>query len=188
MVYQMGSDNLWHWRLISWTSAASAVALGSDAVPEFSALSAYATSAQGAKADTALQNAAAFDAFGAAASAQSAAVSTASSDATAKANAAQAFAIQRANQTGTQAANTITGLGTQMATDTGWTANNTDGDKTAALSSYTNGLNATIITALNLAAANSGTALGAALDVLVIVVKKLAALETALVAGKLPNA
>lgn len=35
--------------------------------------------------------------------------------------------------------------------------------------------------ALNLAAANSGTVLGAALDVLVIVVKKLAAIETVLV-------
>lgn len=65
--------------------------------------------------------------------------------------------------------------------------NNTVGDKTAALSSYSNGLNSTIITAMNLAAANSGTTISAALDVLVVVVKQLAAIRTALVAAKIPN-
>lgn len=50
--------------------------------------SGLATSAQGSKADTALQNAAAFDAAGAAAT-------------------TQAYAIQRANHTGSQAASTI---------------------------------------------------------------------------------
>lgn len=79
-------------------------------------------------------------------------------------------------------------LGTQMAVDSGWTANSTEGDKSAVLASYSNGLNSTIISALNLAAANSGTVLSLALDVIVLLVKKVAAMETALVAGKLPNA
>lgn len=78
-------------------------------------------------------------------------------------------------------------LGTQITVDPGWTANNTAGDKTAALSYYSNGLNSTIITAMNLAAANSGTAISAALDVLVVVVKQLAAVRTALVVAKIPN-
>lgn len=75
-----------------------------------------------------------------------------------------------------------------MSADTGWTANNTTGDKTAALSSYSNGVNSTMIAALNVVSSGTGTAIGAAFDVLVVVVKKLAALETALVAAKLPNA
>jgi hypothetical protein len=141
----------------------------------------------------------AFDAAGAATAAQSAAAS----DATTKANAAQAAAMQRANHTGTQLASTIsdfsaaallavtwstlTGKPTVPTVDSGWTANNTVGDKTAALSSYSNGLNATMITALNVVSGGTGTAIGAAFDVLVIVVKKLAAIETALSAGKLPN-
>lgn len=79
-------------------------------------------------------------------------------------------------------------LGTQMSADTGWTANNTAGDKTAALSSYSNGLNGTMVTALNVVSGGTGTALSAAMDVLVIVVKKLAAIETVLVSSKLPNA
>lgn len=79
-------------------------------------------------------------------------------------------------------------LGTQMSADSGWTANNTAGDKTAALSSYSNGINGTMVTALNLVSSGTGTALSAGMDVLVIVVKKLAAIETALVAAKLPNA
>lgn len=72
--------------------------------------------------------------------------------------------------------------------DTGWTANNTAGDKTAALSSYTNGLNGTMVTALNVVSGGTGTALSFALDVIVILVKKVAALETVLAASKLPNA
>lgn len=79
-------------------------------------------------------------------------------------------------------------LGLQMSADTGWTANNTVGDKTAALSSYSNGLNGTMITALNLVSANTGTVLSAATDIIVLLVKKVAALETALVSNKTPNA
>lgn len=79
-------------------------------------------------------------------------------------------------------------LGTQLSADTGWTANNTAGDKAVALSSYTNGLSGTMVTALNVVSANTGTALSAAMDIIVLLVKKVAALETALVAAKLPNA
>lgn len=79
-------------------------------------------------------------------------------------------------------------LGTQVSVDTEWTANNTAGDKTAALSSYANGVNGTMVSALNVVSSGTGTALSAGMDVLVIVVKKLAAIETALVAAKLPNA
>lgn len=79
------------------------------------------------------------------------------------------------------------GSGTVSA-DTGWTANNTVGDKTVALSSYTNGLSGTMVTALNVVSANTGTALSAAMDIIVLLVKKVAALETALAANKLPNA
>lgn len=79
------------------------------------------------------------------------------------------------------------GAGTVSA-DTGWTANNTAGDKTAQLSSYANGLNGTMVTALNVVSANTGTVLSAAIDIIVLLVKKVAALETALAANKLPNA
>lgn len=72
--------------------------------------------------------------------------------------------------------------------DTGWTANSTAGDKTAVLAAYTNGLDATMITALNVVSAGIGTALSAALDTIALLVKKTAALETALVANKRPNA
>lgn len=72
--------------------------------------------------------------------------------------------------------------------DTGWTANSTVGDKTAQLSSYSNGLNGTMVSALNVVSSGTGTALSAAMDIIVILVKKVAALETALVANKLPNA
>jgi hypothetical protein len=75
-----------------------------------------------------------------------------------------------------------------LSADTGWTANSTAGDKTAALAAYSNGINSTIITALNLAAANSGTAIGALGDIVVVLVKQVAAIRTALVAAKLPNA
>lgn len=78
-------------------------------------------------------------------------------------------------------------LGTQLSIDTGWTANGTAGDKTAALSAYSNGINGTIVTALNLAAANSGTVISALADVVVILVKQVAALRTILISGKLPN-
>lgn len=78
-------------------------------------------------------------------------------------------------------------LGTQMTVDSGWTANSTVGDKTAALASYSNGLNGTMVTALNVVSGGTGTAISAAFDVLVNVVKQLAAVRTVLVAAKLPN-
>lgn len=71
--------------------------------------------------------------------------------------------------------------------DTGWTANSTAGDKTTALVTYSNGLSGTMVTALNVVSASTGTALSAAMDVIVNLVKKVAALETALASGKLPN-
>lgn len=82
----------------------------------------------------------------------------------------------------------IKNKGVKIIADSGWTANNTVGDKTAALSSYTNGLNGTMVTALNVVSGGTGTALSAAMDVIVILVKKVAALETVLAASKLPNA
>jgi hypothetical protein len=78
-------------------------------------------------------------------------------------------------------------LGTQLTPDTGWSANTTAGDKTAVLTSFTNNISGTMVTALNVTSAGLGTALSGMADTLVLVVKKLAAHETALVAGKLPN-
>lgn len=75
-----------------------------------------------------------------------------------------------------------------MTVDSGWTANSTVGDKTATLASYSNGLNGTMVTALNVVSGGTGTAISAAFDVLVNVVKQLAATRTVLVAAKLPNA
>lgn len=122
--------------------------------------------------------------------------------------AAQAFAIQRANHTGTQSADTITDGTTNKAylatektklaaiaasatanpPDTGWTANTTAGDKTAQIAAYVNAVTGTQVTALNVVSASFGTAVSAGLDVVVLLVKKVAALETALAAGVLPNA
>lgn len=240
-ILRYGSDNKWHWFFLT-PSASSMLGFDSSAVAVTPAVSGFATSAQGAKADSALQSFTetdpiALDALATETTARqtvasnlaaevglrssgdftnAAAISAESSTRASGDTAAKAFSIQRANHTGTQLLATISDAGTAashastdfataaqgalaasalqsqagliLSADTGWTQNNTEGDKTAALSSYSNGLNSTIITALNLAAANSGTVLGAALDVLVIVVKKLAALETALAAGKLPNA
>lgn len=78
-------------------------------------------------------------------------------------------------------------LGTQMTVDSGWTANSTVGDKAAALASYSNGVNGTMVAALNVVSGGTGTAISAGFDVLVNVVKQLAAIRTALVAAKLPN-
>lgn len=72
--------------------------------------------------------------------------------------------------------------------DTGWTANGTAGDKTVAVQAYTNGITGTMVTALNVTSGGLGTALSALADQMVAVTKKLAAHETALVAGKIPNA
>lgn len=82
----------------------------------------------------------------------------------------------------------VPSIGTQMSVDSGWTANSTVGDKSATLASYSNGINGTMVTALNLVSAGTGTALSAGFDVLVTVVKQLAAVRTALVAAKIPNA
>lgn len=152
VLWQSLGSGAWTYALFEFNSATGALSLNPD---KTTAIAGFATSTQGGKADSALQNAAAF--------------------ATAAQGALAASALQ------SQA-------GLILTADSGWTANSTAGDKTASLSSYSNGLNSTIIAALNLAAANSGTALGAALDVLVVVVKKLAALETAFVASKIPNA
>lgn len=75
-----------------------------------------------------------------------------------------------------------------MSADTGWTGNAGTGDKTVALSNYTNGLNGTMVTALNLVSGSTGTVLSAALDMIVNLNKKVQALETTLAANKLPNA
>lgn len=129
----------------------------------------------------------AFDAAGAASAAQ-AASQPLDSDLTAIAALATTD-FGRAFLTMANAGAVLTALGTvAITTDTGWTANNTAGDKTAALSSYSNGVNSTMISALNVVSSGTGTAIGAAFDILVIVVKKLAALETALAVKTLPNA
>jgi hypothetical protein len=72
--------------------------------------------------------------------------------------------------------------------DSGYSANTATADKTAVLATYTNGVNGTMVTALNVVSAGTGTALSAGLDVVVLLVKKLAALEATLAAGKFPNA
>lgn len=74
-----------------------------------------------------------------------------------------------------------------MVRDTGWTVSSTTGDKTAVLAAYTNGVNGTMVSALNVVSSGTGTALSAALDQIVILTKELGALRTALAAGKLPD-
>lgn len=74
------------------------------------------------------------------------------------------------------------------AIDTGYTANSTAGDKTAQLVAYTNSLNGTMVSALNVVSTGAGTALSSGLDSIALLVKKVAALETTLASGKLPNA
>lgn len=131
-------------------------------------------------------NSTAYDASGAAASAQ-AASQPLDSDLTAIA-ALSTTSFGRALLTAANAASILSTLGTvAISFDTGWTANSTVGDKTASLASYSNGLNGTMITALNLVSGGTGTAISAAFDVLVNVVKQLAATRTALIAAKLPN-
>lgn len=78
-------------------------------------------------------------------------------------------------------------IGTQFSVDSGWTANSTVGDKTAALAAYSNGINGTMVTALNVVSGGTGTALSAGFDVLVNVVKQVAAIRTALIVAKIPN-
>lgn len=75
-----------------------------------------------------------------------------------------------------------------MAIDTGWTANVSAGDKSVAITDYVNGLDATMVAALNVVSAGLGTTLATALDTVVLLRKKVQALETALATKKLPNA
>lgn len=75
-----------------------------------------------------------------------------------------------------------------ISADTGWTANSGAGDKTVAVPNYTSGITGTMSTALNVTSAGLGTALGTIDSVLVSLVKKVQALETALAANKTPNA
>lgn len=72
--------------------------------------------------------------------------------------------------------------------DSGWTANAGVGDKTVALANYSNGINGTMVTALNLVSSGTGTTLSALADMVVNLTKKVQALETALAANTLPNA
>jgi hypothetical protein len=148
----------------------------------------FATAAQGSKADSALQSFTETDPIASPALTTHAGLTTgahggivASSDGRLT-NSRTPTAHASTHASG--GSDPVSGL---LTADTGWTANSTVGDKTASLSSYSNGINATIITALNLAAANSGTAIGALGDIVVVLVKQVAALRTALVANKLPN-
>lgn len=72
--------------------------------------------------------------------------------------------------------------------DTGWTANQSGGDKTVAVQNYTNGLNGTMIAALNVVSAGTGDALNNALAQIAALTKKLQAIETALANQLRPNA
>lgn len=77
---------------------------------------------------------------------------------------------------------------TTVPVDTGYTANSATSDKTVVLANYANGVNGTMVSALNVVSAGTGTAVSAGLDVVVLLVKKVAALEATLAAGKFPNA
>lgn len=72
--------------------------------------------------------------------------------------------------------------------DTGYSANTATADKTAVLTTYANGLNGTMVSALNVVSSGTGTALSTALDNIALLVKKVSALETTLAAGKFPSA
>jgi hypothetical protein len=72
--------------------------------------------------------------------------------------------------------------------DSGYSANTATADKTAVLTTYANGVNGTMVSALNVVSAGTGTALSAGLDVVALLVKKVAALDATLAAGKFPNA
>lgn len=90
-----------------------------------------------------------------------------------------AMAIPTAVQTALNLKADSSTVGVKISADTGWTANADGGAKTASIPS-----NSTINAmqyALNLVSAGLG-------DVLVSLTKKVKALETALVASKLPNA
>lgn len=75
-----------------------------------------------------------------------------------------------------------------LASGTGWVANSSSGDKSAVVIDYVNGIDGTMIAALNLVSGGLGTALSAAVDTIVLLRKKVQALESELAAGRLPNA
>lgn len=78
-------------------------------------------------------------------------------------------------------------LGIPMQLDSGWTASAGAGSKTTVVPNYTNGLNGTMVSALNVVSAGTGTALSSALDSVAALTSKVQALETALAPSKLPN-
>lgn len=80
-------------------------------------------------------------------------------------------------------------LGTQMSADTGWTGNAGAGDKTASVPNWVSGgITGTMVTALNVTSAGLGTLMASMDSQMQAMTKKIQALETALAAGKLPNA
>lgn len=83
----------------------------------------------------------------------------------------------------------ISGAGNIPTVDTGWTANSGAGSKTTAVPLYAGGLiTGTMQTALNTVSANLGTNLNTMDAQVAALTAKVAALETALAANKLPNA
>lgn len=72
--------------------------------------------------------------------------------------------------------------------DTGYTANSSAGDASIVITDYVNGVNGTMVSALNVVSAGTGTALSAAIDMIVVLRKKVQALESTLANGKFPNA
>lgn len=75
-----------------------------------------------------------------------------------------------------------------MSADTGWTANAGAGGKTTSIPNYSSGgITGTMVTALNTVSAGTGTQLQTMDLQVAALTAKLAALETALAAGKLPN-
>lgn len=83
---------------------------------------------------------------------------------------------------------TFPAIGTQMSIDTGWTANTYAGVKTAVLVTYSLVISGAMVTALNLTSSGLGTSLVTMDQTLQLLVQQVAALRTALIAAKLPNA
>lgn len=151
------------------------------------AISAFATSAQGALAASAIQTE--VDPVAGAALTTHAALSTtahggivASSDSRlTNSRAPTAHASTHASG----AADPVAGL---LVADTGWTANTYAGIKTAQLVTYSTVITGTMSTALGVVSAGLGTSLVLMDQTIQLLVQQVAGLRTALVAGKLPNA
>lgn len=79
-------------------------------------------------------------------------------------------------------------LGTQMSVDTGWTANTYGGAKNAVLVTYSTVITGTMSTALGVVSTGLGTSLVLMDQTIQLLVQQVAALRTALIAAKLPNA